>query len=271
MVSIPPLPPQSDPPLSPRQTLPTMYDLPSENPEDPGMDEFHSLQSILLQQTFVPPDLDEDRVFSALDLHLYYDVNHPLWYKRPDWFGVIGVSRLYDDTEPRLSYVTWQEGVNPLVAIELLSPRTENEDLGRTVREAGKPPTKWQVYEEILRIPYYAVFSRYTNELQAFQLVGDRYESVPLRDRRWEIPNLKMSLGVWQGRYEGIDRLWLRWMSMAGELILTPAEQATAAERKAAAAERKAATAEQKAAAAEREAEQLRAKLRELGIDADDL
>lgn len=28
---------QSDPPLSPRETLPTMYDLPSEDPEEPGL------------------------------------------------------------------------------------------------------------------------------------------------------------------------------------------------------------------------------------------
>ena len=33
---------QSDPPLSPRETLPTMYDLPSEDPEEPGLpDQFH--------------------------------------------------------------------------------------------------------------------------------------------------------------------------------------------------------------------------------------
>lgn len=38
------LPPQSDPPLSPR-LMPTMYDLPSENPEEPGLpDEFHLYQ-----------------------------------------------------------------------------------------------------------------------------------------------------------------------------------------------------------------------------------
>nr|NCR54888.1 Uma2 family endonuclease [Microcystis aeruginosa L211-07] len=29
--------PQSDPPLSPRQSLPTMYDLPSDNPLEPGL------------------------------------------------------------------------------------------------------------------------------------------------------------------------------------------------------------------------------------------
>jgi len=32
-------------PLPPQQTLPTMYDLPSEDPEEPGLpDEFHLLQ-----------------------------------------------------------------------------------------------------------------------------------------------------------------------------------------------------------------------------------
>jgi hypothetical protein len=50
------LPPQTDPPLSPRQTLPTMYDLPSENPEKLGLpDEFHFLQPLLLFLTFQPP------------------------------------------------------------------------------------------------------------------------------------------------------------------------------------------------------------------------
>src|SRR3989475_12867996 len=35
------LPPQTDPPRSPRETLPTMYDLPSEDPEEPGLPQEH--------------------------------------------------------------------------------------------------------------------------------------------------------------------------------------------------------------------------------------
>lgn len=67
------LPPQTEPPLSPRLTLPTMYDLPSEDPEEPGLpDTFHLDQSQLLDITFVPPNFDRDRVFSAIDLNLYY-------------------------------------------------------------------------------------------------------------------------------------------------------------------------------------------------------
>jgi len=245
------LPTQTDPPLSPRQTLPTMYDLPSDNPEEPGLpDEFHFLQPLLLFLTFQPANWNQELVFSACDLNLYYDVNHPQWYKRPDWFGVVGTPRLYEGRDLRLSYVVWQEVINPYVVVELLSPGTQEEDLGQTVQTPGNPPTKWQVYEQILRIPYSIVFSRYTNEMQAFQLVGGHYEPASRVDNRVVMPELGLSLGLWQGSFRGINRLWLRWMTFEGELILTPEEQAIA----------------------ERErAERLAARLRELGVEPDDM
>ena len=134
-----------------------MYDLPSENPEEPGLpDEFHLLQPHLLEETFLLPDYLSEDVFTGSDLNLYYDVRHTGWYKRPDWFGVVGISRLYEQRDLRLSYVTWQEGVNPIVVVELLSPGTEREDLGQTLRDVDQPPTKWEVYERVLRIPYYS-------------------------------------------------------------------------------------------------------------------
>ena len=75
--------PQSESPLSPRQSLPTMYDLPSENQEEPGLpDEFHLLQPQLLLLTFQPANWPSEMVFSAADLNLYYDLKHPLWYKQ---------------------------------------------------------------------------------------------------------------------------------------------------------------------------------------------
>lgn len=252
------LPPQSDPPLSPRQTLPTMYDLPSENPEEPGLpDEFHGYQPLLLRYTFKPANCDPEEVFIGADINLYYDLRHPNWYKRPDWFAVVGVSRLYEGHDLRLSYVLWQELVSPFVVVELLSPGTEQEDLGRTVAQKGKPPIKWQVYEQILRVPYYIVFSRYTNELRVFRLVGGAYEPAQLTEGRLLIPQLGLSLGLWQGNFENIERLWLRWFTASGELILTPDEEAT--------------TAQQRAESAEQRAERLAARLRELGINPDEL
>ena len=97
--------PQYDPPKSPRETLPTMYDLPSEFPEEPGLpDEFHDLQPQLLSRTLTLADYNRDNWFTGSDLNVYYDVQHPLWHKRPDWFLAVDVSRLYDGHDLRRSY-----------------------------------------------------------------------------------------------------------------------------------------------------------------------
>jgi Uma2 family endonuclease len=217
---------QTDPPLPPKETLPTMYDLKSEDPEEPGLpDEFHDLQPQLLRETFQPPTYSPEEIFIGTDLNLYYDVHHPQWYKRPDWFAVVGVSRLYEQQDLRLSYVIWQEGVSPLVAVELLSPGTEKEDLGQTLRDVTQPPTKWEVYERILRIPYYVVFDRYTDRLQVFTLQGERYQELNLESDQLWIPSLELGLGLWQGSYDGINRQWLRWWDGPGNWIPTIAEQ----------------------------------------------
>jgi Uma2 family endonuclease len=217
---------QTDPPLPAKETLPTMYDLASEDPQEPGVpDQFHLLQPRLLDETFVPPSYPADQVFVASDLNLYYDVRHPLWYKRPDWFAVLGVSRLYEERDLRLSYVVWQEGMNPFVVVELLSPGTEKEDLGQTLREVEQPPTKWQVYEQILRVPYYVVYDRYTSTLRAFKLDGSRYVPIRLTEPRIWMPDLDLGLGVWSGSYQGVEMAWLRWYNPTGNWILTPLEQ----------------------------------------------
>ncbi|ACC84081.1 Uma2 family endonuclease [Nostoc punctiforme] len=265
--------PQSDPPLPPWETLPTMYDLPSDNPEEPGLpDDFHFLQPLLLYLTFQPINWNPELVYSAADLNLYYDLQHPLWYKRPDWFGVVGVGKLYKGQDFRLSYVTWQEPANPFVVVELLSPGTEDEDLGRRIESAAdKPPSKWEVYERILRIPYYIVFSRYTNKLQAFQLVGGHYEPMNLTEGRLLMPEIDLSLGLWQGSFRDIERLWLRWFTLAGELIPAPTEEASAATQRAIIAEQQAIEAKQEAAQSKRKVEQLAERLRQLGLNADEL
>jgi Uma2 family endonuclease len=254
--------PQTDPPLSPKEILPTMYDLPSEDPEDCGLpDEFHLLQPELLRLTFVPPSYESDNYFVASDLNLYYDVHHPQWYKRPDWFAVLGVSRLYEERELRLSYVVWQEGVNPFITIELSSPGTEAEDLGQTLREINQPPTKWQVYEQILRIPYYFIFNRYTNEFQAFGLTTSRYQPLSMDNQRIWLEEAQLGLGLWQGDCQGIERLWLRWYDREGNWILTPSEKE---KQRAISAEQRAINAEQRSQELERLLNQYRQRFGDL-------
>lgn len=285
--------PQSEPPRSPRETLPTMYDLPSENSEEPGLpDEFHDLQSQLLNRTCRSPRWSVEQMFSGSDINLYYDVRHSRWYKRPDWFLAVGVPRLYDEKDLRLSYVIWQEGVVPLVVVELLSPGTEAEDLGENVRAEDvmqllaedatqvestneeikeKPPRKWEVYERILRVPYYVIFSRYTDQMRVFTLAADCYQEQPLdfnQPKIW-ISTLELGLGLWHGEFEGIERLWLRWYDAEGNWVPTDTEQerqdkelalqrAEQEARRAAEAMRQAEAANQRAAEAEALLEQER-------------
>jgi Uma2 family endonuclease len=269
-----------------------MYDLPSEDPEEPGLpDEFHDLQPQLLSLTFCPPNYPASQVFSASDMNLYYDVRHAQWYKRPDWFCFVGVPRLYDEVDMRLSYVVWQEGINPYVIVELLSPGTEKEDLGKfdeeklppeskKVADNGqtiepqreeKPPRKWEVYEQILRIPYYVVFSRYTNQLRAFKLDGAHYQELDLHQSQVWMPELELGLRLWQGEFQGIERLWLRWYDAQGSWIPTEAEQERVekaqALQRAEQERQRAEQAESRAEEAEARLESLLERLRNSGID----
>lgn len=242
--------PQTEPPLPAKETLPTMYDLPSEDPEESGLpDEFHILQPQLLTRTLQLTDYPPSRLFVGTDLNLYYDVKNPLWHKHPDWFLVLDVPRLYEGTDLRSSYVVWQEGVNPFLVVELLSPGTEKEDLGEwalleedessevdSTESNGQPnreipPKKWDVYERILRVPYYVVFSRYSDRLRGFKLNGGRYREQPIDPEKLQfwIPELKLGLGIWQGEFEGINRSWLRWCDEEGNWLQTEAELAFAA------------------------------------------
>ncbi|NEQ51815.1 MAG: Uma2 family endonuclease [Leptolyngbya sp. SIO3F4] len=259
--------PQTEQPRSPRETLPTMYDLPSEFPEESGLpDEFHDLQPQLLSRTLRLQDCAAENRFTGSDLNLYYDVHHPLWHKRPDWFLALDVPRLYDGHDLRRSYVVWQEGQAPTIVVEFLSPRTEREDLGRFYKDSDQipdngdsaslpkndtnhPPSKVDVYEQYLRVPHYLVYSRYTQRLRYFKLFGSRYEEQPVEDgipMVW-LDDLKIGLGLWDGYFEGLPGPWLRWCDAQGNWLLTDTEQA------------------------EKRAERLAEQLRAMGVDPDTL
>lgn len=140
--------------------------------------------------------------------------------------------------------------------IELLSPCTEQEDLGKTLQQVNRPPAKWEVYERILRVPYYVVYDRYENYLRAFQLIGTRYKAIALPENRLWLEELELGLGLWQGTYQQTIGLWLHWYNPAG-WVPTLGEQA----------EQERQRAEQEYQRAERLAQYLRSQ----GIDPDNL
>lgn len=89
----------------------------------------------------------------------------------------------------------WQEKVTPIIAVELLSPGTEKEDLGETERGINQPPTKWE-YERILKIPYYVVFDRYRDRFRAFQRDGGSYHELVGENKLW-LPQVQLGIGLW--------------------------------------------------------------------------
>jgi Uma2 family endonuclease len=212
--------------------LPTMHDLPSEDPLEPGLpDEFHGLQPQLLAETLSLEGYAPSEMFCAFDLNLYYDPEHTGWYKRPDWFLAVGVPRLYGGKSSRSSYVIWDEKVPPVVVVEFLSPSTEADDLGPFAAKPptpkpGKPPGKFTVYEQILQVPNYVVFDEPTKQLRHFRLVNGRYQLQPIAPQSpqlW-IPEIDRGLGLWLGSFRGIGQRWLRWCDAQGNWLLTEAE-----------------------------------------------
>lgn len=117
-----------------------------------------------------------------------------------------------------------------------------------------KPPEKWKVYEQILKVPYYVTYSRYSNQMRCFRWTQGRYleEPVDLANPRFWLEDLEIGLGIWQGEYQGITRPWLRWFDAEGNWLKTPEEQQR-----------------QRAEQAERLAQALLERLKQQGIDVD--
>jgi hypothetical protein len=93
---------------------------------------------------------------------------------------------------------------------------------------------KWEVYEQILRVPFYVVYDRYDNQLRVFALSGDRYKAVERFEPRFWFEQLELGIGIWQGAYYGIEGKWLRWYDRDRQWIPTEAEARQTAEQQAA-------------------------------------
>ena len=84
-----------------------------------------------------------------------------------------------------------------------------------------------------------------------YQLVRGRYELLPANERgHYPIEAMGVELGIWQGRYQNLELPWLRWWDNQGNLLLTGWEQTQLTQAR---------------------AERLAAKLKELGVNPDEL
>jgi hypothetical protein len=103
-------------------------------------------------------------------------------------------------------------------------------------------PTK-QLSDQVLRV--YALHPGNSAELQD----------------TW-LPGVELGLMLWQGRFEDREDTWLRWRDRTGQMLLTGAERAEQEHQR---AEQERVMRQQ----AQERAERLAARLRELGIEPD--
>jgi Uma2 family endonuclease len=143
----------------------------------------------------------------------------------PDWFYVPNVSPLVDG-EYRRSYVLWKEFVAPLIAIEFVSGNGTEERDATPPSEKEKAGKFW-VYEQAIRIPFYAIFDAWRDNLEVYHLVDGRYVKMHPNDREhFAITPMGVELGL---KLEN-DVSWLRWWDESGNLLLTGDERALQAE-----------------------------------------
>ncbi len=176
--------------------------------------------------------------FAAGNLTIYYSPRQRKSedFRGPDFFVVLGTER-----KPRKSWVVWEEdGKYPNVIVEILSKKTADTDKG----------LKKQIYQDIFRTPDYFWFEPETLEFAGFHLVDGEYQPLQPNPQGWLwSQQLNLYLGVFEKK--------LRFFTPEGEQVPTPEE---------------AAESEQKLRElAQQRVEQLAAKLRELGIDPDNL
>lgn len=179
--------------------------------------------------------------FVALaNVGLFYTVKEPAVV--PDVMVSVDVAFSEELWEKRhRSYFMWEYGKPPEVVIEVVSNRKGHE-LTRKKRLYAR-----------LGIAYYVVFDPNrqlgNSVLQLFERRGSDY----VLGRKLWLPVLGLGLTLWEGEYEAMTQLWLRWCDHEGNLLLTGAE-AAAVER-------------QKAEQERQRAEKLLAQLRALGIE----
>ena len=162
----------------------------------------------------------------------------------PDILVSLGVSSPTDPfPKKNRSYFVWEYGKAPDLVVEVVSNI-----------EGGEDTIKLKGYAKI-GITYYIIYDPEehlsSKPLRVYRLVSGRYELDISESPVFE--SLGRGVRIWPGTYEDMSQSWLRWTTVEGQLLLTGKERASLAE--------------QRADEAEREAEQLRAKLRQMGID----
>jgi Uma2 family endonuclease len=196
---------------------------------------------------------EEKRKFlAAANVGIFFSVHRPPLV--PDMFLSMDVE-VHEDwyAKEHRSYFVWEFDKVPEVVVEVVSNKVGGE-LDYKLKEYAK----WG-------ITYYVVFDplQYLSKdvLRVYEIgFGKRYR---LRED-FAMPEVSLSLTLWDGEFEGKSAIWLRWCDADGNIIPTGAERAKEAEAKTKEAEARADAESKARKSAEAELEELRTELQRL-------
>jgi Uma2 family endonuclease len=179
-------------------------------------------QSIILTSSIEPvlQQLHPDGQYCiGQDSGIYWTLTQPpeKGAEAPDWFYVANVPPLLNG-EYRRSYVLWKEKIVPLIAIEFVSGNGDEE------RDNTPPPKagKFWVYEQAIKIPFYAIYEVRKASVEVYQLINGRYARIlPNQRGHFAIAPMGVELGI----QEKGSIPWLRWWDRDGNLLLTAEER----------------------------------------------
>ncbi len=122
-----------------------------------------------------------------------------------------------DDWWPKenRSYFVWEFGKPPDVVIEVVSNKKGGE-LNRKLRDYARIGARYYVIFDPQQVIQEEILAVYELNARGYILRPDRL-----------LPEVELSLTIWEGTYEGSQGPWLRWCDLNGVLVLTGAEQAT--------------------------------------------
>lgn len=160
-------------------------------------------------------------ILVAPNMGICATVDSKLVIKAPDWFYARNVQPL-SSQEIRRSYTPNLEGEVPAIVMEFLSASPNDE---YSIKPTY-PPGKWFFYEQVLRVPIYALFEPAAGVLEVYQLnsLGRYQVQQPDSNNRYWIEGVGLFLGVWQGTKAERTGYWLRWWDESGEMLLWGAE-----------------------------------------------
>ncbi|HEX7377108.1 MAG TPA: Uma2 family endonuclease [Pirellulales bacterium] len=183
---------------------------------------------------------DDEQVYVAANMFVYYVPGNQLKHVSPDLFLVRGI----DKTKPRRRYLLWEEGKGPDLVIELTSKSTREEDVDK----------KW-LYRDFLGVKEYVMFDPFAEyldpQLQGFLLQQGDDALMPVVSGRLVSQVLGLHLEADGEELRLYDPLTGQWLRTPREERAYAAE--TTAKLNQAASERDQATSERDQATSERD------------------